>query len=176
MRVSAGTSAQAASSNPNDYGDYTGLAFYNGAFYPVWADNSNSTGDNPDGASGMEIYTARVALGLAPAGASLVAENCAPANGVIDPGETVTVNFSLRNFDLAPTTNLVATLLPSGGVTSPSASQNFGALTPGGAAVARPFTFVAGGSCGGRIVAGRPSARRSLAIGTASNRRRRSGR
>jgi len=67
--------------------------------------------------------------------------------------KTVTVNFSLRNFNLAPTTNLVATLLPSGGVTSPSASQNFGALTPGGAAVARPFTFVAGGSCGGTLTA-----------------------
>jgi len=153
VRVSAGTSAQAASSNPNDYGDYTGLAFYNGAFYPVWADNSNSTGDNPDGASGMEIYTARVALGLAPSGASLVAEHCAPANGVIDPSETVTVNFSLRNFDLAPTTNLVATLLPGGGVTSPSAPQNFGALTPGSAAVSRPFTFVAGGLCGGTLTA-----------------------
>lgn len=153
VRVSAGTSAQAASSNPNDYGDYTGLAFYNGAFYPVWTDNSNSTGDNPDGNSGMEIYTARVSLGFAAAGATLVAENCAPANGVIDPGETVTLNLSLRNFSTSPTTNLVATLLATGGVNSPSAPQNFGALTPGGPAATRPFTFVASGSCGGTITA-----------------------
>lgn len=47
------------------YGDYTDLAFAGYAFYPVWADNSNSTGDNPDHAGqcgspqidGMEIYT-----------------------------------------------------------------------------------------------------------------------
>ena len=61
MRVSAGTSAESASNNVNDYGDYAGLAFYNGAFYPVWADNSNSTGDNPDGTlNELDIYTARV--------------------------------------------------------------------------------------------------------------------
>jgi hypothetical protein len=30
-----------------DLGRYTGLAYYNGAFYPAWSDNSNSTGDNP---------------------------------------------------------------------------------------------------------------------------------
>jgi hypothetical protein len=44
-----------------DFGDYTGLSFFNGAFFPIWADNSNSTGDNPDGARGqLDIYTARV--------------------------------------------------------------------------------------------------------------------
>ena len=32
-----------------DYGDYTGLDFTHGVLYPTWADNSNSTGDNPDG-------------------------------------------------------------------------------------------------------------------------------
>jgi hypothetical protein len=30
-----------------DYGDYSDIAFQNGVFFPVWADNSNSTGDNP---------------------------------------------------------------------------------------------------------------------------------
>jgi hypothetical protein len=44
-------------------GDYNGVAFLNGAFYPAWSDNSNSTGDNPDGAlSFPDIYTARVAF------------------------------------------------------------------------------------------------------------------
>jgi hypothetical protein len=44
-----------------DYGDYTGLDFYGGAFYPAWADNSNSTGDNPDGTlDELDIYTAMV--------------------------------------------------------------------------------------------------------------------
>ena len=48
---------------------------------------------------------------IAPAGAVLVAENCPPTNGVIDPGETVTVNFALQNIGTVNTTNLVATLL-----------------------------------------------------------------
>jgi hypothetical protein len=30
----------------------------------VWSDNSNSTGDNPDGAlSALDVYTAKVAIG-----------------------------------------------------------------------------------------------------------------
>jgi hypothetical protein len=45
------------------YGDYTGLVFANGVFHPSWADNSNSTGNNPDGSlSGMDAYTAAVTL------------------------------------------------------------------------------------------------------------------
>jgi hypothetical protein len=36
------------------------LAYEAGNFYPAWADNSNSTLDNPDGATKMDIYTARV--------------------------------------------------------------------------------------------------------------------
>jgi hypothetical protein len=44
-----------------DYGDYEGLAFEAGTFYPVWADNSNSTGDNPDGRlHEMDVYTAPI--------------------------------------------------------------------------------------------------------------------
>jgi hypothetical protein len=44
-----------------DYGDYTGLAFEAGVAHPAWADNSNSTGDNPDGAlRTFDIYTAAV--------------------------------------------------------------------------------------------------------------------
>jgi hypothetical protein len=47
-----------------DYGDYSGLAFYGGFLFPAWADNSNSTGDNPDysGPSpsyDMDVYVAR---------------------------------------------------------------------------------------------------------------------
>jgi hypothetical protein len=49
VQVSAGTSsANAAWTGVNqDYGDYTGLDYYGGKFYPAWADNSNSTGNNP---------------------------------------------------------------------------------------------------------------------------------
>jgi hypothetical protein len=63
-QVSQGTSNAADSNNGVEYGDYTGLSFYGGAFYPSWADNSNSTGDNPDGQlTKFDVYTARVTIG-----------------------------------------------------------------------------------------------------------------
>jgi hypothetical protein len=45
-----------------NYYDYTGLTYYGGYFYPAWADNSNVTGNNPDGSSnnGMDVYVAKV--------------------------------------------------------------------------------------------------------------------
>jgi hypothetical protein len=64
VQVSQGTSNAADSNNGVEYGDYTGLSFYGGAFYPSWADNSNSTGDNPDGQlTKFDVYTARVTIG-----------------------------------------------------------------------------------------------------------------
>jgi hypothetical protein len=48
-----------------DYGDYDTMAFTNGVFYRSWADNSNSTGDNPNGTlRGTNIYTAEVTVTL----------------------------------------------------------------------------------------------------------------
>ena len=84
---------------------------------------------------------------------SLAAESCLSTNNAIDPGETVTVNFLLKNIGSANTTNLVVTLLATNGVTSPGLPQNYGVLTAGGGAVARSFTFTASGTCGGAITA-----------------------
>ena len=78
---------------------------------------------------------------------TLVAEGC--PNGAVDPAETVTVNFGLKNIGTANTTNLVATLLATGGILSPSGPQTYGVLSTNGTAVALPFTFTATGSCGG---------------------------
>jgi subtilisin-like proprotein convertase family protein len=84
---------------------------------------------------------------------TVVSESCAPGNGAPDPDETVTVNFPLLNIGAGNTTNLVATLLPGGGVLAPSGPQDYGVLIPDGPAVARPFTFTAAGACGGNITA-----------------------
>ncbi len=83
---------------------------------------------------------------------AITAESCA-INGAVDPAETVTVNFDLSNIGLAATTNLVATLLPTGGVSNPSGPQNYGALAPGGGAATRPFTFTATTTCGQTLTA-----------------------
>lgn len=67
FQVSTGTSSAPGIDNPkttdndNDFGDYTGLDYDAGTFYPAWADNSDSTKDNPDGAGGNpDIYTAAI--------------------------------------------------------------------------------------------------------------------
>ncbi|HEY9402983.1 MAG TPA: proprotein convertase P-domain-containing protein [Pyrinomonadaceae bacterium] len=86
--------------------------------------------------------------------ATIAAESCSLNNSAPDPGETVTMNFPLLNTGTGPTSNLVATLLPTGGVVNPSAPQNYGALSPvSSSAVSRPFTFTAAGSCGSTLVA-----------------------
>ena len=90
---------------------------------------------------------------IAAAGGTLLAEDCGPGNGAIDPDETVTVSLALVNGGTAPTIDLVATLLPIGGVTEPGGPQSYGVLTPGAAAESRPFTFTASGSCGGTVSA-----------------------
>ncbi|HTS16317.1 MAG TPA: DNA/RNA non-specific endonuclease [Verrucomicrobiae bacterium] len=85
-------------------------------------------------------------------GAALVSEGCSPTNGVVDPGETVTVAFSLLNVGNGPTANLVATLSAANGVTSPSDPQTYGAVAAGESA-SQHFTFTASGNCGGIIQA-----------------------
>jgi hypothetical protein len=57
-QVSDGTSNAAAANNGIDYGDYTAISFFGGVAHPAWADNSNSTGNNPDGTlHKLDIYT-----------------------------------------------------------------------------------------------------------------------
>jgi photosystem II stability/assembly factor-like uncharacterized protein len=105
------------------------------------------TGTSPGG-GGLRIDTislfasTRVCCGLAPGAAALVNESCAPANSQIDPGERVTVNLPLTNNSAASTTNLVATLLSTGGVIAPSGPQTYGAI-PASGTVGRDFSFTA---------------------------------
>lgn len=86
------------------------------------------------------------------AGSLLTAES-GTVNGAIEPGETVTVLFALRNVSGVNTTNLMATLLATNGVTAPSAATNYGALINNGASVSRPFSFTATGTNGGTVTA-----------------------
>jgi hypothetical protein len=62
VRISAGTSDASAVDNGFDNGDYDLMDFSHNIFYRTWTDNSNSTGNNPDGTAGLDIYTARVVL------------------------------------------------------------------------------------------------------------------
>ena len=79
---------------------------------------------------------------VASTGPAITAENCGTPNNVPDPGEQVTVSLPLQNTGAANTGNLTATLQATGGVINPTpASQNYGVVNSGSAAVTRDFTF-----------------------------------
>jgi hypothetical protein len=86
-------------------------------------------------------------------GYAIVAESCSTPNNAVDPNETVTINLGLRNVGTANTTNLLVTLLATGGVTAPSGAQTYGALAAGGGAVTQAFSFTASGVCGSNLLA-----------------------
>lgn len=105
---------------------------------------------------------------LGASGQAITAEGCAPGNGVVDPGEVVTVDLSLQNLGTAATTNLVATLLPTGGVSAPSGPQTYGVLSAGGGSATRAYSFTAGGTCGGTVTATLQLQDGATDLGTAS--------
>ncbi|MEY4918320.1 MAG: hypothetical protein RL616_2233, partial [Verrucomicrobiota bacterium] len=124
----------------------------------VTAANINSDGVPNEAPSldqdyALVIYNATPVAGPAIQGTgySLVSENCGTPNSAVDPSEIVTLNFSLQNLGTVNTTNLIATLLATNGVTSPSGAQSYGALNTNGNIVTLPFTFTASGVCGGTV-------------------------
>ena len=86
------------------------------------------------------------------AGTALLTES-GPVNGVIDPSETVSLLFALRNGGGTNTANLTATLLATNGISSPNAAQNYGSLVVNGPSASRQYSFIANGSNGQAIVA-----------------------
>ncbi|MFL6208009.1 MAG: proprotein convertase P-domain-containing protein [Pyrinomonadaceae bacterium] len=85
--------------------------------------------------------------------ATITGESVSPANNAPDPGETVTATFPLINTGDGNTTNLVATMQASGGVTPVGPPTVYGVVTAGGPAVSQPISFVASGTCGTNITA-----------------------
>src|SRR5262249_44844359 len=62
-RISDGTSD--GDGGDQQFGDYSGLTYHQGLAHPAWADDSNSTADNPDGTSRYDAYTDRITGGSA---------------------------------------------------------------------------------------------------------------
>jgi hypothetical protein len=70
VKISAGTSHQNNLPGPGfadiDFGDYDTSTFFGNHLYSAWADNSNSTGDNPQGSlHQMDVYVAKVTFSTA---------------------------------------------------------------------------------------------------------------
>jgi hypothetical protein len=81
------------------------------------------------------------------------AESC--ANGGADPGEAISALFALDNLGTQATSDLVATLLSTGGVISMGPAQSYGSISPGGPSVRKSFSFRVDPAlgCGETIVA-----------------------
>ncbi|HOC56137.1 MAG TPA: hypothetical protein PKI20_10985 [Verrucomicrobiota bacterium] len=145
--LSGGSSVCGGSDQTDCYGKFS-VAWASGGFpsdrLRDWLDPLETAGTSVPGADPMLTPV------LALTGAALTNESCSPANGVIDPGETVTVSFTLKNFGGKSTTNLVASLLADPGVVLPGAPQYCGVLVSGGATTCS-LTFTACGPCGGTI-------------------------
>jgi hypothetical protein len=141
----------------NRYGDYNTLTVdpSNGTFWGTGQYNATGYGTFGNWVTRIVNFTLTNPCAgpvLQANGATITAESCVPNNGVIDAGETVTVNFCIQNIGTTPTSNLVGTLLPTGGVSTPSGPQNYGAIAPN-ATVCRSFTFNNSGICGNTITA-----------------------
>ena len=91
---------------------------------------------------------------VVPAGSTLVHESLI-TNGIIDPGENVSLLFAFRVAGGTNVASLNATLLATNGITSPSpgGAQSYGPLTAGGPSVSRQFSFTASGTNGQPIAA-----------------------
>lgn len=124
-------------------------SFSSAQFYAVPGFDLCTGWGSPFGQNLMNALAPRLPFAaLTNVSATIVAEGCSVPNKALDPGETVTVNFALKNVGGVKTTNLVATLLADEAVRWPSAPQSYGVLSSGGASSSRSFTFTANGACG----------------------------
>jgi hypothetical protein len=148
--IITGTGAQTGS---NRWGDYSSISIDpvdDTTFWVVheWVPSTSSVG----WVLRIGSFKLVPAPSLGANGSTLTAESCTPANMALDPNETVTISFCVKNNGDAATTNAVGTLLASGGVTNPSAPQSYGAIAPG-ATVCKSFTFTVNSTCGGIVTA-----------------------
>jgi hypothetical protein len=115
-------------------------AVLNGNFYVVGG--RDNVGGFFDGTvSNQELICLENMAFITAGDVSIVSEDCTPANGAPDPGETLTVSLPLMNGGDIPTVALTATLQATGGVTNPSAPVNYGAVAPDNLPVSGQFTF-----------------------------------
>ncbi|MFQ3591361.1 MAG: putative Ig domain-containing protein, partial [Chloracidobacterium sp.] len=98
----------------------------------------------------LVIYNATTTAGvpiLGNGGATILAESCTPANGILVPGETATVRFVVENGGGAASGALTATLTSSGATGITPSSQSVPSIAPGGTGTV-DFSFTVSASCG----------------------------
>lgn len=120
----------------------------------IVSDGVPQSGTDLDQDFALVVYNAELVAQpvLEPAQAMIISE-MAPYNNAVDPGETVTVAFGLRNVGTLGTTNLLVSLQAGGGVVAPGVPQEFGKLAAGAPGMQKAFTFRASALCGSNITA-----------------------
>lgn len=102
------------------FGHYTGLAFSQGRFFPVWPDNSGITTNNPDGTTNFDLYTTSVLVPTADL--SVFVTNSSP---VISGAEITYFVIVSNNGPFATTGFVVTNTLPAN-VTFEGATPSLG--------------------------------------------------
>jgi hypothetical protein len=172
VKVSAGTSQQKRALPPApgfldiDFGDYSGLAFVGGKLTPTWADNSNSTGDNPDGTlSGFDVYVDVVTVApLTPPQA------CFETTGSMNLNDRDVVTtpsfFSGNSFTLGADAQVNANVQVSGSGLLRSRARINGSITLSGSLQRQDGTTVTGTIVTGASVPPRTLPTHTVAVGT----------
>jgi hypothetical protein len=121
VRVSTGFSDTTVNhNNNNDYGDFIGLTFFNGAFFPCWADNGPTLPGNTDRPN-LDIATAQCTVPIpppSPGPGSGIPKILYPFRYIFDPAtRTYSGTLTLMNVGTGPLTGpatFVFTALPPG--------------------------------------------------------------
>src|SRR5262249_28136454 len=116
--LSGGGSSCSAPTSPDCYGKFS-VSWSSGKSSADrlmdWLEPQNTGVTRVPGSDPAQV------ISVMPVSVALSSESCLPTNGVADPGETVTMNFSLKNFGGKNSTNLIATMLATNGVVLPGA-------------------------------------------------------
>ena len=136
FQISAGQSNDDTGLSSTDFGDYTSSDFHAGQSHAVWADNSNSTGDNPAGAnSTFDIYTATITVAVNTPPVLTV-----PGPQTVDFHDVLTFNVSATDTNASDTLSFSATGLPGGLNLTDNGN---GTATVSGTVTATPGVYVA---------------------------------
>jgi hypothetical protein len=147
VQISAGTSHQNNLPGPGfadiDFGDYNTATYAGGVLYGAWADNSNSTGDNPQGAlKQMDVYVAAVTFQL---DTTLTYTGATTS----DFNDAATVSANLKDSNNNPVPNETVTFTLNGTETCNGTTNTSGdascPITPGEAAGSYTLTAVFAG-------------------------------
>jgi len=110
FKISGGKSNEDTAASSTDYGDFTSSDFHGGTLHVIWADNSNSTGDNPAGAnSTFDMYTAAVRIVVNSSPVLTV-----PGPQTVDFHDSLTFGVSATDADAGDTLSFSASGLPAG--------------------------------------------------------------